>query len=255
MANDCIPLYEDADRLTGHATEPIVGSRFVAPTAPPLSGPGIPATAQIGASDPVDGANISVGHVPGAKPLGVSTWDCPEGKKVGVICEGVVPITAGENLKAGDMVGAGELGKAVKLATEGSDALLETGVTANNNAIVFRAQAAGVAGATVKIKIVVAGNNTPFSIVVAGKLITINLATGAGGAATTTAKEVIEKVNANAEAFALLSASEGAGSSGVGVPVAVAESALVGGAVATERGGLCVIGAAANEQAYIKLHC
>lgn len=252
MANDCYPLYEDADRLTGNCTSPVKGKRFVAPSTGPLSGPGMPATAQVGASDPVDGANLSVAPIPGAKALGVSTWDAAENTKVGVITQGVVPITAGATVKVGELVGAGEGGQAVPIAAEGTSALLETG--AANAGIIFRQVIAGK-GELWKVVIAVAGANTAFKIVKAGKVITITLATNAGSEATTTAKEIVEKVNASAESNTAITAALKEGSTGTHVGEALAETALAGGTTPTVSCGMCVIGATAGNDAFVKLHC
>jgi predicted RecA/RadA family phage recombinase len=115
--NECIPWYEDSDRLPCEAFTAVTGKRFVIPAAARLSGPMIPATAQVGASDPTDGGDIRVGHAAAAgAALGVSSWDAAVGEKVTVICEGVVPVTAGAALTAGQRVEVGANGTAVPLA-------------------------------------------------------------------------------------------------------------------------------------------
>lgn len=252
MANDCIPLYEDADRITGNPTSAVSGKRFLAPSTGPISGPGMPLTAQVGASDPVDGGNLSVSAIAGAKALGVSTWDSLENQKVGVITQGIVPVTAGATVKAGELVGAGEGGTAVPIAAEGSAAFLEYG--AGNAGVIFRQQIAGK-GELWKVIVKITGNNTPFSITKAGKVITINLATGPGGAATTTAKEMVEKANASVEFNTALKATLKEGSNGTAVAEALAETPTAGGTTQTVSCGLCVIGATSGNDAYVKLHC
>jgi hypothetical protein len=115
--NDCIPWYEDSDRLPAEAFTAVTGKRFVIPAAARLSGPMIPATAQVGTSDPTDGGNIRVGHAAAAgAALGVSSWDAAVGEKLTVICEGVVPVQAGAALTAGQRVEVGANGTAVPLA-------------------------------------------------------------------------------------------------------------------------------------------
>src|SRR3954467_6759927 len=103
--NECIPWFETADRIPAQAGvgQTILGKRFVRPTAARLSGPLIPATAQVGASDPTDGGRIQVGQcVAGELALGVSSWDAATGEGLDVITEGVVPVTTGAvNLAAG----------------------------------------------------------------------------------------------------------------------------------------------------------
>jgi|GEM_PF-3578232 len=64
----------------------------------------------------------------------------------------------------------------------------------------------GTAGNGIVIAVVVAGDNTPFSIVTVGNMITINLATDSGGASLTTALAAAEAINADPEASLLVSA-------------------------------------------------
>lgn len=112
--NDCIPFYEQGDRLPAQAgvAGAVVGKRFVNASAARLSGPAIPATAQIGASDPVDGGNIQVNHAAaGAKALGVSSWDAAVGGGLDVIRQGVVPVTPIADIGAGVPVECDAVGK------------------------------------------------------------------------------------------------------------------------------------------------
>jgi predicted RecA/RadA family phage recombinase len=98
MANDCIPVFESADRITAQASVAVTGKKFVAISGNKTSAlvPSNTATAQIGASDPTEGGNYQVGPPSaGGAVLGVATWDAAIGEKVGVIMEGVVPVTAG----------------------------------------------------------------------------------------------------------------------------------------------------------------
>jgi hypothetical protein len=110
--NECIPFYEEADRLAVQASTAVTGKRFITPVANRLSGPLIPATSQVGASDPTDGARLQVGHCPaGATPLGVSSWDAAIGEGLDAIRVGVVPVTAAANIAAGAAVEVGANGQ------------------------------------------------------------------------------------------------------------------------------------------------
>jgi hypothetical protein len=254
--NDCIPLFEDADRLTVQCVEAVKGKRFITAVENFLSGPGMPAAPQVGASDPVDGSNIMAAHCPaGAKALGVSTWDEEEGGKTGCITEGVVPVTAGANIIAGAIVAVGAEGKAVNSAAEGTAAVIETGVVANNNRIRWTQVKPGAAA--VKVILKVAGNNTPLSVKVAGEVITVEVATDGAAKAISTAAQVIEAVNKSAEASAKVLAANGGASTGAGVVVAVteAEGTLAGGTSPTADCGIAVSGALNGEDVYVKLHC
>lgn len=109
---DIIPYYEPAERLTGEATAAITAGRFLIVSGDLLSGPDIPATAQIGASDPVDGGNIQVAHAAANGPaIGVSLADAADGDKVMILCVGVVPMTADGAISAGDEIMVGSTGK------------------------------------------------------------------------------------------------------------------------------------------------
>lgn len=110
--NECHPYYEDADRITCQALTAVVGKRFVAVTGNRTSGPLVPATPAVGASDPTEGGNYQVGHsVADGASVGVSSWDAGIGEKVGVIQRGIVPVTAGAAIAAGVAVGADAAGK------------------------------------------------------------------------------------------------------------------------------------------------
>lgn len=114
MANDCIPFYESADRVTGQASAAINGKRFIKISANRTSGPGIPATAQVGASDPTEGGNYQFAQcVLNDAAIGVSTWDAAIGEKVGAIREGILPIAAGSTITFGQLVGSDANGMAI----------------------------------------------------------------------------------------------------------------------------------------------
>lgn len=114
--NELNPFYESADRLTYQATAPVTGKRFINVSGDRVSGPGIPATAQVGASDPVDGGNYRGAHAAAGGPsVGVSTWDAGVGEKFGCVREGVVPVTADGPIAAGAAVQVGAAGKALTI--------------------------------------------------------------------------------------------------------------------------------------------
>ena len=81
----------------------------------------------------------------------------------------------------------------------------------------------------ISVEIVVSGNDTPLSISVASYAITINSATGSGGAATSTARQILDALQASADAMALVKVRLAAGSDGSGIPGALAHTHLSGG--------------------------
>ena len=63
-------------------------------------------------------------------------------------------------------------------------------VGAGNAGITYTAVQRGTGGNAITVAYVVAGNNTPLTVAVVGTAITVNVATDAGGAATSTANAV-----------------------------------------------------------------
>lgn len=117
MANDLIPWVEDADRIPCQATAAVGGKRFVKPSAARQSGPMIPATAQVGNSDPTDGGRIQAAQcVAGDHALGVSSWDAAIGEGFTCVTEGIVPVVAGAAITAGQAVQSDANGAAIPLA-------------------------------------------------------------------------------------------------------------------------------------------
>lgn len=116
-ANECIPWLETADRIPAQASAAVNGKRFVKPSANRISGPMIPATAQVGASDPTDGGRIQAAQcVAGDHSIGVSSWDAAIGEGFTVIAEGVVPVLAGAAIAVGQAVQSDANGAAIPLA-------------------------------------------------------------------------------------------------------------------------------------------
>jgi hypothetical protein len=112
------------------------------------------------------------------------------------------------------------------LATLNTHYFLRTAVAGTNNDIDWIARLSGAAGSTVTVAYVVAGNSTPLSVGVAGQALTINLATSAGGAATSTASDVIAAVRARGDALALVSPQLAPGNDGTGVLAALTATGL-----------------------------
>lgn len=112
----------------------------------------------------------------------------------------------------------------------GAQSVLTTAMAGANNDILFTSKVVGVIGDTTRVRIVVSGNNTPLSVVVASADITINAATNGGGVATSTANDVIAAIAASAPASALVTAKKAAGNDGTGVVAAFAYTNLASGA-------------------------
>lgn len=116
MPNDCIPVFESADRVTGQASAIISGKRFIKVSANKTSAlvPSNQATPQIGNSDPTEGGVYQFAQcVLNDASIGVSTWDAAVGEKVGAIREGIVPVAAGSTITFGQLVGADANGMAI----------------------------------------------------------------------------------------------------------------------------------------------
>lgn len=116
--NDCIPFYEDADRITATTTAAVTGKRLLLISGSRTSGPGIPSSPSVGASDPTEGGTYRVAQATAlAACVGVAAWDAASGDLVGVIAEGIVPITSVAAIAAGARVEAGAAGKVQTLTT------------------------------------------------------------------------------------------------------------------------------------------
>ncbi len=100
-----------------------------------------------------------------------------------------------------------------------------------NGGVVYRAVTPGTGGNSITVTHVVAGNNTPLSIGVVGNAITVNLATGAGGAVTSTAAQVVSAITGSGPASALVAAT--ATGNGTGLSAAAASTALANGGTQT----------------------
>lgn len=81
MANECIPFYEEGDRMTGVATAAVTGKRFVA----------------ISADKSADGPVSIAPPAAAGRVFGVAEQDAAIGRKVGIIRSRgtVVPVTTG----------------------------------------------------------------------------------------------------------------------------------------------------------------
>jgi hypothetical protein len=80
----------------------------------------------------------------------------------------------------------------------------------SNAEVLFTARTPGVGGNSITVTLVnPMADNAVLGIVVVGKAITINLATGSGGAITTTAAQVVAAINASTGGTALLTTAQG----------------------------------------------
>lgn len=107
---------------------------------------------------------------------------------------------------------------------------LTTALTGANNDFTFTAVPEGsTLGDAITIALVdPAGNDAALGIVVTGSAIVVNLATGSGGAITSTAADIITAINADNAAKLLVKAANAAGSSGAGVVTALTATHLAG---------------------------
>ncbi|UKO91059.1 DUF2190 family protein [Gordonia amicalis] len=99
MTNESKPLFRPAAAITARATTAVTGSRLVAP------------------SGTYDG-NFPVTHCgDGASPLGVASADIPSGQLGTLLREGVVPVTAGAAVTAGQSLQSDAQGRVVPRTT------------------------------------------------------------------------------------------------------------------------------------------
>lgn len=99
MTNESKPLFRPAAAITARATTAVTGSRLVAP------------------SGTYDG-NFPVTHCgDGASPLGVASADIPSGQLGTLLREGVIPVTAGATVTAGQSLQSDAQGRVVPRTT------------------------------------------------------------------------------------------------------------------------------------------
>lgn len=124
---------------------------------------------------------------------------------------------------------SGKVGKFAAFPIDGAGkASLTTAGPANSN-LTFSTQGAGSIGNQIRIAYIRAGNNTPLTVAVSGRDITVNLATGAGGAVTSTGNQVLAAVNAHAVAGPMVQAVLATGNDGTAVVLEFALTFLTGG--------------------------
>lgn len=122
MANDCIPFKRDGYDITCMVTAAVTGKRCVVVSATRSSGPALSATAE-GSVYKVATAGA------GARPLGVAAWDQPTVNGfVNVIRKGIVPITAGAAITAGQEVMSDASGKVVPWTSAVNEANKKVGL-------------------------------------------------------------------------------------------------------------------------------
>jgi hypothetical protein len=116
-------------------------------------------------------------------------------------------------------------------STGSVNASLTTNMTGANNDVVLTARDGGTAGNAITLALIdPAGNDAALDVNVTGGDIVASLATGPGGAITTTASQLLAAIAADSAANALVSGALKTGNSGAGVVTALAETPLAGGA-------------------------
>jgi len=99
MPNESKPLFRPAAAITARASTPVTGSSLVAP------------------SGTYDGTFPVTRCGAGASPLGVASADIPSGQLGTLLREGVIPITAGATITAGQSLQSDAQGRVVPRTT------------------------------------------------------------------------------------------------------------------------------------------
>lgn len=116
LNNVCHPMFKGGDPITGHTSAAVVGKTFADISGPIQSGPNITTVAL---STAFDGGNLVVATCAAkGKPIGVFAYDRAINEPVTILYSagGVLPLTAGEAITAGEEVEVGPAGKPIKLA-------------------------------------------------------------------------------------------------------------------------------------------
>ncbi|MGE4323545.1 MAG: phage tail sheath subtilisin-like domain-containing protein [Sphingobium sp.] len=109
-------------------------------------------------------------------------------------------------------------------------ARLAIGTAAANTGLTVTSKRPGALGNAISLSIVrPSANNASLSVAVDGTAITVSLATGATGAATTTAAQLATAIGADADANALVGVTAIGGSTGAGLVPELAAAKLAGG--------------------------
>lgn len=114
--------------------------------------------------------------------------------------------TSGVDANGLAALSTGKSGKYVSYPVDGpQNASFLTVCTAAESNILYTSKVIGPNGALIRIRYVVAGNNTSLSVSVSGNDITVNVATNGSGVATSTATQVKAAVDGSGPASALVS--------------------------------------------------
>jgi phage tail sheath protein FI len=109
-------------------------------------------------------------------------------------------------------------------------ASLTTGTVGANNGLTYTSKLTGVLGNQLNVQLVdPKANNAALSVVVSGQSVTVNLATGAGGAITTTGTQLATALGASTAASALMTVAATGASTGAGTVAATARQYFSGG--------------------------
>lgn len=138
---------------------------------------------------------------------------------------------AGDSLQLGAAADRVDVGIADLVVTTSPFTVAEVDLGAGDAEIEVMARAAGADGNDITVELDdPGGNNQALAVSVAGTVITVSLATDGGGAITSTNTEVVEAINAHAEASALVMASLASTAVASTTVAAVAATSLAGGA-------------------------
>jgi hypothetical protein len=126
VVNECTPYFEPGDDIpcSVKAGKAVIGKRFVIIAGDVQGGP------LEGLSTDVEGHNFVIENAGAAAkaPLGVAVFNAAEKRKVTVkAAPNILPVTAAEAIAAGEQVGVGAEGKAVK-AVLASEAEVKAGL-------------------------------------------------------------------------------------------------------------------------------
>ncbi len=159
--------------------------------------------------------------------LGVTTHSQPNADRaVAVRRAGIALAEAASAIAKGDPVVVADSTGRIASAPRAS---VSIGSAPADNAIDIVVRIPGLVGNLLRIVLDDSESDVPLGFAFVGGLLTVTLATDSGGSVLTTAQQLVDAINADANLSSFLVASNGTGSDGTGLLASAGEASFAGG--------------------------